>query len=356
MRCGESIIEVLNSDSFSIYSHHNYDQVVVLSDINTAKHCLPRIANLGLGQTANIQTIVIEEGEAFKTLNQAESIWQQLIEYNIGKKALLINVGGGVITDIGGFVASLYKRGIKYWHVPTTLLGQVDAAIGGKNGIDFLDFKNQIGSITFPEKILIWPPFLETLNKRELISGFAEVIKYALISDKSLWDLLQEIRELNEINWFIIIERCASIKSEIVNKDPFEKDVRKALNFGHTIGHAIESYFLKKGHAITHGEAIAYGMECELYLSGLKLNLDSERINKAVTFIRCFFPKIEISSTIRKSLIELMYKDKKNIGNKINFTLIPELGQFQVNHEIDEQYILQCMDLYSRMNYDSIKS
>jgi 3-dehydroquinate synthase len=273
------------------------------------------------------------------------------------KNSLLICIGGGVISDLGGFIASIYKRGIDYIFIPTTLLAQVDASLGGKNGVDFKATKNQLGVINFPSVINISPIFLATLPKNQIISGYAEVVKYALIWDKDFWNMLLSIDDLDGLNWLPVIKRSIKIKSEIVDKDPYEKGIRKSLNFGHTIGHAIESIYLKKGKPILHGEAIAAGMECELYISSHYFNWEINSLKKVVSYLRQTFLDIKLDHHDMDELIYFMKNDKKNRGDGINFTLIEDIGVVIIDQLIPEEIIKQSIDLYiSLRSNDKLKS
>lgn len=238
--------------------------IVVLADTNTSQLCLPVFQNLIARQTQALSYITIPAGEANKNLEQLSQIWRGLTRAGAGRDALLICLGGGMITDIGGFAASTYKRGIKVVHIPTTLLAMVDAAIGGKTGIDFQHFKNHIGTFYQPEMVLIFSEFLNTLPERQIKAGFAEVVKYALISGQPLPVFPQSSQSEQ---WLDIIRASANSKLEIVEKDPTEKGLRKVLNFGHTVGHALESYALAQGLDLLHGEAVAAGMLSEIWLS-----------------------------------------------------------------------------------------
>ena len=259
MRCQTSHIDISSELKMNINEELKlFSSLFLIFDKNTFKHCFPLIRT----NFKEFEPIIhiVEDGESFKTLETCDEIWSNLIAHNTGKDCLIVNIGGGVICDLGGFIASVYKRGVNYWHIPTTLLSQVDAAIGGKNGVDYLNFKNQLGVISFPSRILINPTLLKTLDIDQVISGFAEVVKYSLIKDKELWPLISSIDNIQNVNWDEIILRCVKVKSDIVNNDPYEKNLRKILNFGHTIGHALETHFLSIGEPILHGEAIAAGM------------------------------------------------------------------------------------------------
>lgn len=320
-----------------------YQSVFILVDENTKRNCLKAIKP---AVNRELQIIQIKSGEKNKTLRTCEKIWRELSRQNADRKSLLINLGGGVICDIGGFCASTYKRGIDFINIPTTLLSQADASVGGKTGIDFVSYKNLIGTFSFPKAVFVNPDFMKTLPKRELISGFAEIIKHALIADKEYWKTISSQTPWERKEWSNIIFHSIEIKNKIVSTDPYENGPRKVLNFGHTIGHAIETALLKTRKPLLHGEAIAIGMICELYLSRKVLGLQMEEMGEIIAFIiRVFKPK-PITQSI-KQLINLMKQDKKNMGLdsqsgiknydsinedlKINFTLISSIGKAKID-------------------------
>ena len=264
-------------------------------------------------------------GEINKSISSCNYIWEQLSEHNFDRDSLLINLGGGVIGDMGGFAASTYKRGIDFIQVPTTLLAMVDASVGGKLGIDFKDFKNQVGLFSNPKSVIISPEFLQTLPENQLKSGFAEVVKHALISDKNLWEEIISV-PFNEMNWEKIIETSINIKNKIVLSDPYEKGERKKLNFGHTFGHAVESYYLEKGTPILHGEAVLMGILLEVELSVVSQEKKNEIKNYILSnFSLPFNPK-------KSDLLPFLMNDKKNKVGKINFSLLTNIGSCSVDN------------------------
>ena len=304
----------IGKNSFSKLDISNYSQVAILVDENTKRDCLSK-----LPQIENALIIEIKSGEEYKNISTCSFIWEQLTINNFDRNSLLINLGGGVIGDMGGFCAATYKRGLEFIHIPTTLLAMVDASVGGKLGIDFKGFKNQIGLFNNPKAVLISSEFLETLAESELKSGFAEVLKHALISDNSLWLKLKNT-PFTDLDWEDIIDTSVQIKNKIVLADPFEKGERKKLNFGHTFGHAIESYYLEKGTPISHGEAVFMGMILETKISDLSETDKNEIKNYVLSnFALPYTPK---KSNLHKFLIN----DKKNQNGKINFTLLNGIG------------------------------
>ncbi len=318
----------------------NPDKVAVLVDENTAQHCLPHFEH------DNYLVIEIKSGEINKNLRTCEKIWEALTKAGFSRRSLLVNLGGGVIGDMGGFAASTYKRGIRFINFPTTLLAMVDANIGGKLGIDFMGLKNHIGLFNDPEKILIFTDFLKTLPPRELRSGYAEVIKHGLIYDENYWGDIKT-SDFPNIDWKKVIQRSVEIKSEVVKEDPKEKGLRKILNYGHTLGHAIETWHLNHQKSLLHGEAIAVGMILEAHLSlQLKL-LDEDSLNSIVGHITSIYEDVAIPPM--ENLMELMGQDKKNVGNEINFSLLEKIGKCVYDMKVDENMIAAAINFYNTL-------
>ncbi|MCL4125963.1 UNVERIFIED_CONTAM: hypothetical protein GTU68_012040 [Idotea baltica] len=265
----------------------------------------------------------------------------------LDRKALVVNLGGGVIGDMGGFVAGTYKRGIDFAQVPTTLLAQVDASVGGKLGIDFNGLKNHIGLFRNPIGVYINPMFLETLSFEEKRSGFAEIVKHHLIADNEAWQKLKEITDLNELGYPNLIQHSIDIKSRIVESDPEEKGARKSLNFGHTVGHAVETYFLESGNRLLHGEAIAIGMICEAWISHQIGTLSEDELTEITEFFLRFYPKSKILTNTYPAIVHFAKNDKKNQDGKILCTLLNGIGEFQVNVSIDHSQITKSLDYYN---------
>jgi len=267
---------------------------------------------------------------------------------NTDRKSLLINLGGGIVTDLGGFVASTFKRGIRFINIPTTLLSIVDASVGSKTGVDLGTLKNLIGLFSNPEMVVIDTKFLDTVPKRELHSGLAEVIKYGLTYDINLWDSIKKNDPFNS-HLDEIIYRSIEIKNEVVIKDPREKGLRKVLNFGHTIGHAIESFFLESEdkETLTHGEAIAIGMVIESYFSYKLFNFPKEELSIIKSKITELFGQVEISNNDYASIIALMKYDKKNNGNSVNFVLLNNLADFNIDCKVSEDLLIEGLDYYN---------
>ena len=313
---GEKVISKLDTSSYS--------KIGILVDENTKKNCLDKLPKIK-------KSIIIEipSGEKNKNINTCKVIWNELHNHDFDKSSLLINLGGGVIGDMGGFCASTYKRGINFINLPTTLMAMVDASIGSKLGINFNNFKNQIGLFVDPTLVIIDPIFLTTLPENELRSGFAEVVKHALISNQKLWDQIIKT-PFETLNWTNVITTSLEIKNKIVLADPEEKGERKKLNFGHTFGHAVESYYLEKQNPILHGEAVFIGMLLETEISKLEY---SEK-NKIKDYILSNF---NLPSTpAKKELLKFLKHDKKNKENKINFSILNGIGNCTVDILLSE--------------------
>jgi 3-dehydroquinate synthase len=303
-------------------SGEHYSRIVVLTDTNTNQYCLPLLKR-AMPEGAQWSLITAPAGEVHKNITQCQAIWSAMFQAGLDRKSLVVNLGGGVIGDMGGFCAATYKRGIDFVQVPTTLLSATDAAIGGKLGIDFLNLKNSIGVFQQPAAVFIDPSFFDTLPERELRSGFAEVIKHALIGDPELWNILQGIHDLRQADWKDILPRSIAVKSKVVAQDPFEQGLRAVLNFGHTIGHAIESHWLNSTAPLTHGEAVAWGMllESELAMrSGITL---PERLHPRVLtpFLKRFYHFPSLDPQLVPTLWALMQQDKKNRSGRVIMTL-----------------------------------
>ncbi len=302
-----------------ILSDIDYSSLFVLTDKNTNVNCVPVLGNTNV----NFIEITVEGGEHNKTWNNGSAITSELMRHRADRHSLLINLGGGMITDLGGFVASIYKRGIRFIHIPTTLLAMVDAAIGGKNGINFNGIKNQLGCIRQPEAVYINPVFLITLPAKEHLSGLAEMLKHGLIAD---YTYFKSLISYPDIDLFQAIKQSVEIKQKVIKQDPYEKGLRKILNFGHTLGHALESYYHNCGQPITHGHAVALGMIAELYLSSKILGFDTE-LMKEITFdLKKLFPSPSIKPQM-DDLMPFMFQDKKNVGNQIKPTLLKSPGK-----------------------------
>lgn len=336
---------------------YNYSpsRIFILVDENTRIFCLPVLLyHLRFLESAFI--IEIRQGEKEKKFETIQKIISELVLENADRKSLLINLGGGVLGDIGGFVASIYKRGIGFINVPTTLLAMVDASVGGKNGINFLNIKNVIGTFTKPNGVFIYPLFLETLPESEIRSGYGEIIKHVLLSDANRWSEMMnfgiDIKAINELEG--LISHSVKFKSEITDSDFKESGRRKELNFGHTIGHALESTSLKSGHELKHGEAISAGIVAELYLSHYMAGFPEKILRSASKFIRSIFHDIHLSGSNGEILI-VMKSDKKNSLDKIGFSLLKAPGIPAGLFFPSEQLILDCLDfMYEEFDVERV--
>ncbi|MBL6446469.1 3-dehydroquinate synthase [Fulvivirga sp. 29W222] len=335
-----NVSEVLND----ILNKENYSKIAVLVDENTLAHCYPLIKS-NLPQHTLIQ---IKSGEINKTLNTCTHVWQELTDQSFDRKSLFINLGGGVIGDLGGFCAGTYKRGIDFINLPTTLLSQVDASVGGKLGIDFNGFKNHIGLFQEPKNVLIDLNFLKTLPEQELRSGFAEILKHHLIADRTGWEGLKH-KTFEAMDWTTSVPHSVQIKHKIVTEDPHESGLRKALNFGHTIGHGIESYLLNSGRAILHGEAVAAGIICEAYLSYKRELITEEELNDITQFIQSIYEKINLSDLDREEVCNYLMQDKKNRDNNILAVLLNGIGSVVWDQSLDRQESLDSLVFYDKL-------
>lgn len=308
-------------------------------DVNTEQHCYPLLKSA----LPTHEVIIIVAGEEHKNLEACQQVWEKLTHFYFDRHSLLLILGGGVIGDLGGFCAATFKRGIDFVLLPTTLLSQVDASVGGKLGIDFQQFKNHIGVFCEPAATLISPTFLKSLPERELRSGFAEVIKHCLISDKQMWDVLRK-KSLANQDWSVLIPHSVAFKKEVVETDPKESGLRKILNFGHTVGHAVESYFLSTNR-IFHGEAIAVGMICESFIGWKKNLISKEELDEISAYLKQVYPAVTLPSA-RKPILDLMSQDKKNKGNRILMALTKGIGQAVWDVEISAEEIDASLDYY----------
>lgn len=314
------------------------DNVAYLVDENTRDHCLPLF-----GLSGSPLVFEIKSGEVHKTLDTCSDIWSFLTENGFSRKSVLVNIGGGVIGDMGGFAAATYKRGIRFVNIPTTLLAAVDANIGGKLGIDFKGFKNHIGLFQDPTAVIISDVFLKTLPLRELRSGFAEVIKHGLIYDESYFEMIR-CGHFPDFDWMNVIRRSVEIKGEVVAKDPKEAGLRKILNFGHTLGHGIETWYLNHAHSLLHGEAISIGMCLEAFLATRKKQLAPETATSISKYIVSVFGKFELPPL--EEILPLMLQDKKNKGNEISFSLLDRVGKCSFDGSVELEWIKDSFQYY----------
>lgn len=357
------LMQAISANGYSIYfnekgyeelnkfiSKNNYSSIFILTDEHTNELCLPKLLS-HLATDLTIEIIEIEAGEGIKNITTCAELWSVLSDLGADRKTVLLNLGGGVVTDIGGFVASTFKRGIDFINIPTTLLGMVDASIGGKNGVDLGNLKNQIGTITVPKLLVIDSSYLETLSPQEIKSGLAEMLKHGLIYDKKYWNtfataIKKDAKKIDFENFDNLIYRSVEIKNEIVKQDPTENGIRKALNFGHTLGHAIESHFLETKNALLHGEAIAIGMILESYIAKEKKLLSSEEYNEIKNILKSIYKEHQFIETDINSIIDLLIHDKKNEYGKVQFVLIDKIGKTSHNQSVENELIIKSFTDY----------
>jgi 3-dehydroquinate synthase len=350
-------MNTIHSDGYPIYFENSLDELVkfieqgkysrffVLCDEHTSVHCFPKLQEK-IRHIDNHDLIEISAGEESKNIDFCIGVWKMLIDFGADRKALMVNLGGGVITDMGGFAASTYKRGIDFVQVPTSLLSQVDASVGGKTGIDVDSVKNIIGTFTQPKAVFIDYDFLSTLPERQMLSGLAEMLKHGLILDAGYWnqlkaaDLTQPPAEL--------IHASVILKNKVVLEDPTEQNIRKSLNFGHTIGHAIETWSLTNDrNPLTHGEAIAIGMICEAFIANKRTGLSATELTEIETVINGLYPHYKLNPAAYEDIYTIMLKDKKNIDGKINCTLLDRIGQFNIDNICTKEEVFEAMDHYA---------
>lgn len=323
----------------------NPDRVFVLVDNNTRRLCLPRLVE-GNTQLAEAKVITIGASDSHKTLESLAHVWQSLSEGGATRHSLLINLGGGMVTDLGGFAAATFKRGIRFVNIPTTLLSMVDAAAGGKTGINFNGLKNEVGCFCESEAVIVDINFLLTLDQQNLRSGYAEMLKHALLESESMWaeHLRFDLDNLDYTELLNLVNQSVGTKQRIVSADPHEKGLRKALNLGHTVGHALESLALEKGRPVLHGYAVAWGLLCELYLSAKHMGFSTQQLHQTAAFIRQNYGSFDFSCQDYETLYDYMQHDKKNQGGEINFTLLGGIGDIKLNCHLTKEDVFESLD------------
>jgi 3-dehydroquinate synthase len=322
-----------------------HDRTFILVDETTERCCLPLVS--GMDCVEGAQTIVIGATDTHKTLDSLAHVWEELGKGGGTRHSLLINIGGGMVTDLGGFAASTFKRGINYINIPTTLLAMVDASVGGKTGINFRGLKNEIGVFSNASTVILDTTFLKTLDTENILSGYAEMLKHGLINDEKMWaELINEELSVSHSSFKKMLAESVAVKQRIVTEDPTEQGIRKALNLGHTAGHAFESFALSNNAPILHGYAVAYGLICELYLSAIKTGFPSEKMHQTVRFIKEHYGKMSITCDDYPTLLELMTHDKKNVAGTINFTLLGGIGDIRINQTATKEDIYEALDFY----------
>ena len=342
---------IIISDDISTHidafiSESNYSSIYILMDENIMEHCWPKISQL-TETLKNAEILLIEAGESQKDIEIVIQLWQALSEYQADRSSLIINFGGGVISDLGGFIASTFKRGIDFINIPTSLLAMVDAGVGGKTGINLEQYKNQIGLFSHPQAIFIQYDFLKTLDDKHLKNGYAEMLKHGIIADEQLWNSLKEITKITTENIVPYINKSIQIKVNIVEQDPLEKGLRKALNFGHTIGHLIETFSLKNDKIpILHGEAVAIGMIVESYLSMTKSTLEKNQFNAIKKYLTSLYDKYNIPDIFWLEYERIINQDKKKDGKKLNFTFVNRIGTADINQDCSLEEIKEAIIYY----------
>lgn len=329
-------------------SHNEISKIFIIVDDNTRKYCLEWL-KAKLPQDLYFSLVQIPSGEEHKTIETCTMVWKALSNANADRMSLIINLGGGVVTDLGGFVASTYRRGIKFINIPTSLLAMVDASIGGKTGVDLDTLKNQIGVISLPQMVLIDADYLKTLPELHYRSGLGEMLKHGLIKDECYWNKMIENLTKDSKNKLELIYDSIIIKHEVVSEDPHEKGLRKTLNYGHTLGHAIESYFLDHSNyqALLHGDAIAIGLVLETYISHKLLGFELKKLNQVKSVIRELYGKVIITETDIEAIITLLKFDKKNAFGEVNFVLLKDFGDPKIDCKVDNTLIREAFAFYA---------
>lgn len=318
------------------------DRLLLLTDENTHRLCRPVIETI----LAGAHEMVVGASDVHKTLATLATVWEKMQEGGATRHSLMINLGGGMITDLGGFAAATFKRGIRFINVPTTLLSMVDAAVGGKTGINFGGLKNEVGSFADAETVLVSTEFLRTLDAENICSGYAEMLKHALLSNKEMWlrhlkfDLATPDLEMLQT----LVAESIEVKRRIVAEDPHERGLRKALNLGHTVGHAFESLMLEKGRAVLHGYAVAWGLVCELFMSCAEAAFPTDAMQATVRFIFDHYGRPDFTCDDYDRLHELMLHDKKNVAGQINFSLLSDVGKVVINRRVERSLVDEAFD------------
>lgn len=336
----------LQSDLAAAIARCPHDRLFVLLDVTTEQLCWPVVKDFDCLKGA--QTIVIGAGDEHKTLNTLAAVWTALQEGGASRHSLLINLGGGMVTDLGGFAASTFKRGLQFINIPTTLLAMVDASVGGKTGINFGGLKNEVGVFNSASSVLLDTQFLRTLDSDNICSGYAEMLKHGLISSEAHWaELVRfdlDAPDLDALQQ--MVAHSVSIKEKIVTEDPTEKGIRKALNLGHTAGHAFESFALAKKEPVLHGYAVAWGLICELYLSAVRTGFPQDKLRQTLHFVKANYGVFAITCKDYEQLYAFMTHDKKNQGGIINFTLLGGIGDIRINQSASKDEIFEMLDFF----------
>ncbi len=340
------ICKDLPSELQTFLADVDYDKLFVLTDTHTKEKCLPLVQDIP--QLREAAQITVPATDLHKNLESLAAIWTQLSENGATRHSLLLNLGGGMVTDMGGFAGATFKRGIRTINVPTTLMASVDAAVGGKTGINFHGLKNEIGAFYPPLCVFIDCEFLRTLDRDNILSGYAEMIKHGLISSMDVYTpvLLYDIDTQNFQYLNSLVAQSVAVKEDIVAQDPKERGIRKALNFGHTVGHAYESLSFRKDKPLLHGHAVAAGIVSELFLSHRACGFPMDKLSQVVYYIKEYYPPFAFDCKDYDALYELMLHDKKNEGGIINFTLLGQVGDIRINQHLSKEQVLESLDFY----------
>jgi len=338
----------VSSQLDALIEKYNPSKVFVLVDENTNKMVLPQLVAQSMA-VAKASVITIKAGDINKNIESLMHIWSSLVEGGATRKSMLINLGGGVVTDIGGFAGASFKRGIRFVNIPTTLLSAVDAAVGGKTGINFNGYKNEIGAFCEAEAVIISTRYFSTLSHEELLSGYAEMLKHGLISNAEIYNrlLARDVANIDADSLLQLLQESVMVKKRIVEEDPTEKGIRRALNLGHTAGHAFESLALQRKSPIPHGYAVAWGLVVELVLSHMQLQFPSNELTRLATYIYDNYGAFNVTCDDYPALIEFMRHDKKNDSvNEINFTMLKQVGDIHIDCVASEEDIKTALDIY----------
>ena len=340
------LCKCLETDLAQAVARCPYDKLFVLTDEHTRRLCLPALQAALAGEP--FAEICIGAEDTHKNLDTLADVWLNLSRGGATRHSLLLNLGGGMVTDLGGFAAATFKRGIAYINLPTTLLAMVDASVGGKTGINFNGLKNEIGAFAPASSVLIDTEFLRTLDNRNFYSGYAEMLKHGLISDTAHWaELLEtDTTDIDYQRLAQLVGRSIQVKEHIVEEDPYERGIRKALNLGHTAGHAFESLAMSQGTPVLHGYAVAWGLVCELYLSCILAGFPHDKMQQTVRFVREHYGAFAFDCKQYEPLYTLMMHDKKNTAGIVNFTLLKDIGDIRINQTADKKTIFEAFDFY----------
>lgn len=326
-------------------SECEHESIFILTDDNTERFCWPSISDFLVLRNATV--IKIPSGDSHKDIQSLMHVWEQLEACHATRHSLLINLGGGMVTDLGGFAASTFKRGIDFINIPTTLLAMVDASVGGKTGINFNGLKNEVGVFNNAHCVIFNTPFLKTLDQKNLLSGYAEMLKHGLIDTEKTWAEMLNF-DLSNPNWEALsklVMKSVKVKQRIVKSDPKEHGLRKALNLGHTFGHAFEEFSLKHdSDPILHGYAVAYGLVAELYLSSVRFQFPADQLRQTVNFIREYYGMLSFTCDNYDELIDFMRHDKKNHDGQIITTLLAGIGRLRLDQSVSEEEIKEALD------------